>query len=35
VAATDRLTLNMAYAYTKTGYNNWDNFTTIQTLPPR
>ncbi len=34
VAATDRLSLNLAYAYTKTEYNNWDDYSTIQTTAP-
>ena len=34
VAATDRLSLTLAYAYTKAEYNKWDDFSTIQMTAP-
>lgn len=33
-AATTRLAVTLAYAYTRTEYENWDDFTTIQTTAP-
>jgi iron complex outermembrane receptor protein len=33
-AATERLSLSMAYAYTNTDYDKWDDYTTIQTTEP-
>jgi len=31
---TDRLSLTLAYAYTRAKYSNWDNYATIQTTAP-